>query len=195
MGALEPVTYKEPEELYDEYLALSPRDKKRLMLIAKKYSAFTKNLEPEDLIQEALMKVFEEKRSCKSDLDVFTFLAGAMRSLANNQMEMRARRRDANMLEVQYAKYDLLTELRSDPNLLNAEETIIDEEMERKFQNFLLEACNGCEQTQLVLLGGFDGLRGAALCEAAGVSKQELATIHRRIGRMMERFKRERRVS
>lgn len=195
MGAHEPVTYKEPEELYDEYFALSPRDKKRLTLVAKKYAAFTKDLEPEDLIQEALMKVFEEKRSCKSDLEVFTFLAGSMRSLANNQREMRARRRDANMLEVQHAKYDLLTEHRSNPDHLNGEETIIDEETERAFHDFLLEACNGCEKTQLVLLGGFDGLRGTDLCETAGVSKQELATIHRRIGRMMDRFKRERSVS
>lgn len=195
MGAHEPVTYKEPEELYDEYLALSPRDKMRLMLVAKKYAAFTKDLEPEDLIQEALMKVFEEKRSCKLDLGVFTFLASAMRSLASNQTEMRARRREANMLEITHARYDLLTQRNSDPDHLSAEETIIDEEMERAFQDFLLEACNDCEKTQLVLLGGFDGLRGAGLCEAAGVSKQELATIHRRIGRMMDRFKRERSVS
>ena len=141
------------------------------------------------------MKVFEEKRSCKSDLDILTFLAGAMRSLANNRLKMRARRSEANMLELTHEKYDLLTQRNSHPDQLNAEEAIIDEEMEHEFQDFLLDACNGCEKTQLVLLCGFDGLRGQALCEAAEVTKQELATIHRRIGRMMDRIKKERRVS
>lgn len=195
MGALEPVKYKEPEELYDEYVSLSPHDKKRLVLIARKYASIAKDMEPEDLLQESMVKIFEQKRSCRADLNVFTFLAGAMRSLASNRVEWRKRREEAKLLEVRHANFDLLTEHNSDPDQLNAEEEIIDEETEREFQDFLLSECKGCEKTQLVLLGGFDGLRGEELCKAAEVSKQELATIHKRIGRMMDRFKKERSVS
>ena len=199
MGAIEPAHIKEPLELHKELEALSPVDKQRLRMIAKKYAAVAGDMEPEDLLQEAMLKVFEvdpqNRRNCRSDLDALTFMASTMRSLASSRVEWRKRREEAAALETTHADYNLLTAMKADPNQKSPEQALLSSENEEAFQAFLLDECKGCEKTQLVLLGGFDGLRGKALCDAAGVTKSELATIHKRINRMLDRYQNERSVS
>lgn len=199
MSVIEPAEYKEPEELHEELEALAPVDKHRLRMIAKKYAGASGDMEPEDLLQEAMLKIFEDdpqkRRHCSRDLDLLTFMAGTMRSLASNRRERRKRREEAKMLETTHAGYDLLSVKYVEPDQKSPEEVLLQSEREEAFQSFLLDECNGCEETQLVLLGGFDGLRGEALCEAAGVTKNRLATIHKRINRMMDRYQNERSVS
>lgn len=194
MGAIEPTKIKEPQELHLELEALSPVNKQRLRLIARKYAAVAGDMDPEDLLQEAMMKVFEDGRHCRSDLNALTFMASTMRSLASSRVEWRKRREEALALETTHASYDLLTATRAGPEQKSPEEMLLTTESEEAFQAFLMEECNGCEKTQLVLLGGFDGLRGQALCDAAGVTKSELATIHKRINRMLDRYQNERSV-
>ncbi len=199
MGVIEPVDSKETAGLRDELGALSDIDKHRLLKIARTYAAVARDLEPEDLLQEAMMKSLEEnpheRRRCPKDLNLITFLAGVMRSLASNRVEWRKRRKEAEAAEVLHANYSLLAAITADEASRTPEESILHAEHEAAFHAFLEEQCKGCEKTHLVLLGGFDGLRGQDLCDFAGVTKMELATIHRRIARMMNRFKKERSLS
>lgn len=196
MGAVEPIDVKETEELRDELGALSDTDKHRLRMIAKKYAAVAGDIEPEDLLHEVMMKALEDnqkdRRRCPRGVELLTFLGNAMKSLADNRVQWRERRKEALALETTHADYDLLTESRSDPETKNPEEEIIHAEHEAAFQDFIIEQCQGCEKTQLVLLGGFEGLRGQKLCEFADVNKKELATILRRISRMMDRYRKQR---
>ena len=196
MGVIKPVDIKETEELRDELGALCLTDKARLLKIAKKWAEVSGDIEPEDLLHEAMMKAIEEnpryRRRCPKGVELVTFLANAMRSLADNRIEWRKRRKDALAAEVSHPEYDLLIALTADETTRTGEQELLHAEHEAAFHAFLEEQCKGCERTHLVLLGGFDGLRGQELCDFAGVTKEELATIHRRIARMMDRFKKER---
>ena len=189
MSAAEPRKTKEPEELLDELGALSDVDKHRLRMIARKYASVAGDMDEDDLLQEVMMKIHEEKRRCPADVDTLTFVAGAIRSLASNRTEWRKRREESRALEVTIEKFDLFAAATPDPNGKSPEEIMIDEERDEAFQAFLCEQCNGCEKTEMVLLGSLDGIRGDDLCKLAGVTKKELATIRKRISRMMDRFK------
>lgn len=189
MSVAEPKQTREPQELLDEYAALSDIDKQRLRMIARKYAAAAGDMDEDDLLQEVLMKIHEDKRHCPTDVDILVFLKNAIRSLANNRTEWRRRREEAQALEVNITDFDLFTAATADKNAATPEDILIGAERDEAFQEFLSEQCKGCEKTELVLLGSFDGMRGQALCELAGVSKKELATILKRISRMMDRFK------
>lgn len=196
MGAIEPVDIKETEELRDELGALCIPDKVRLKKISKIWADVAGDIEPEDLLHEAMMKTIEDnprsRRRCPTGVELVKFLSGVMRSLANNRVEWRKRRKEALAAEIQHPEYDLLTAATADETYRTPEEELLHAEHEQAFHAFLEEQCKGCGKTHLVLLGGFDGLRGQDLCDFAGVTKKELATIHRRIARMMDRFKKER---
>ncbi len=196
MGAIKPVDIKETEELRDELGALYITDKARLMKIAKKWASVAGDIEPEDLLHEAMMKAIEDnphyRRRCPKGVALVTFLANSMRSLADNRIEWRKRRKAALAAETDHASYDLLTAATADETTRNGEQELLHTEHEAAFHAFLEEQCKGSEKTHLVLRGGFDGLRGQDLCDFASVTKKELATIHRRIARMMDRFEKER---
>ncbi len=121
-------------------------------------------MEPEDLLQEAMLKVFEvdpqNRRNCRSDLDALTFMASTMRSLASSRVEWRKRREEAAALETTHADYNLLTAMKADPNQKSPEQALLSSENEEAFQAFLLDECKGCEKTQLVLLGALTACGG-----------------------------------
>lgn len=199
MSVAEPKQRKEPQELLDELDALSDVDKQKLRMIARKYAAVAGDMDADDLLQEAIMKVHEtdekHRRTCPADVGALVFMKNVMRSLASNRTEWRKRRQEAHALEVTSTKYDLFAANVEDPNIASPEDILIGAERDAAFQEFLGEQCNECEKTEFVLLGSMDGLRGQELCDLAGVTKKELATIHKRISRMMDRFEKQRRDS
>lgn len=195
MSVAEPKQTREPQELLDELATLSDVEKHKLRRIAHIYAAVAGDMDADDLLQEALMKICEDKRHCPVDVDVLVFMKGIIRSLANSRTEWRKRREEAQALEVTSPDYDLFTAATADPNAATPEEILSNAERDEAFQKFLSEQCNGCEKMELVLLGMFEGMRGQALCDLANISKKELATILKRISRMMDRFKNQRRDS
>lgn len=195
LSVAEPKTKREPQELLDALGALGDVDKHRIRMGARKYAAVAGDMDEDDLLQETLMKIHEEKRCCPTDVDPLVFVAGVIRSLASSRTEWRKRREERRALEVTSPDYDLFATSTPDPNAKTPEEILVGEERDEAFQAFLSEQCNGCEKTELVLLGKFDGMRGKELCELAGVTEKELATILKRIARMMDRFEDQRRIS
>lgn len=166
---------------------LSLADKARLMKVANIYSGAARML-PDDLLQESFSKALEEKRKCPADLNVVVFLCGTIKSLASNEVERRKRRLKAEALETTTEHYDLLTSAAPDPTI-SVEESIIEQEAEKVFYDRLSEEFENDEEGYLVLLGMFEGLRGGKLCEAAGVTATELATIRKRIKRKLSQLK------
>lgn len=63
----------------------------RLRKIARYYS-FGGMIESDDLLQEALRRTIEGGRACPGDVPPITFLAGVMRSIADDERD-RVRRR------------------------------------------------------------------------------------------------------
>lgn len=64
---------------------LTPADWARLKLVARKYAG-GRPIEPDDLLQEALVRSFDS-RVCPAHVDVVRFLAEVMRSIAHGEAE------------------------------------------------------------------------------------------------------------
>jgi len=186
LGAIVPSTMRDCQDVAQELASLSVADKYRLQQAAKIYAKIGGTIEPHDLLMDAQTKAISGERQCRSDMALVPFLRGVMKSLASNHNEKDKRRREAGHQEVQLPENDLFS--LADIQTPTPEQALVDAERDAAFQAFLLKACNDCRTTLAVLQATFDGLKGSALCEAAGVTQQELPTILRRIKRMMSRF-------
>ncbi len=165
---------------------LSPADRARLLSTAGYYSAKAR-LMPEELLQMALVKAFQGKRLCPSNVAPVTFFRGVMKSLANNEYKKRKRRIEAGFVEITNDNVNLVDNF-TDPSPPPDEALILSSE-ETQFYDSIEEAFINDEKGHMVLLGIFDGLKGRELCDAAGVSKSELVTIHKRIKRKSAKLK------
>jgi DNA-directed RNA polymerase specialized sigma24 family protein len=190
LSAYDPDEKIEPEELIDSLATLSKADKQRLRMLSRVYAGPARMM-PEDLLQDAMAKVIEDKRHCPVGVPIVVFLHGIIKSLASNEVDKRERRKAALAIEETHEDYDLFSASSCCPDAVSPEKALIIKEREIAFHDFLMEQCGNDDKTMLVLLGAFDGLKGADLCQEAGVSKQELATINKRIWRMMAKFKKE----
>ena len=191
LNNIKSIGFKESQEISNELHTAYSTDLIRLRMIAKRWAKVAKTITHEDLLHEAMLKAIEGSRRCPKDLDVVTFLAGIMRSLASNYVKRSNRRKKAlgnEVLLYENDDYDHLIATTTDDTVRSGEDELLHAEHEKEFRAFLEEQCKGCEKTLRVLRGGFDGLKGQDLCDFADVTKNELATIHRRIKRTMDRF-------
>ncbi|UYN96074.1 MAG: hypothetical protein KIT25_03775 [Enhydrobacter sp.] len=80
------------DEIADAIRGLTPAQWARLRKVAAKL-AYGRPVEPEDLLQMAFTSALEEDgRTCPADVDVVRFLAEAMRSIVDGEID-KARRR------------------------------------------------------------------------------------------------------
>jgi RNA polymerase sigma factor (sigma-70 family) len=184
MSAADAARKRSAEDCKDEIEEVSRHQGDRLLLIAR-YFAARARLSPEDLLQEALTRVLCGDRQRPPDVDIVAFLGGVMKSIASSEVRKRARREDAGYAETP-TDLGLFADTVSDGRA-GVEETICREEHDAAFHAWLYEQFDD-EETQLVLLGVFEGLSGEELCVQTGVSKSQLATIRRRIRRKISEF-------
>jgi DNA-directed RNA polymerase specialized sigma24 family protein len=78
------------DEIADAIRSFTPAQWARLRLVAKKY-AWRCKLDPEDLLQEAFRRAWEERdgRKCPVHVDVVKFLAEAMRSIERRSRKVK----------------------------------------------------------------------------------------------------------
>jgi len=142
------------DEVADAIRALTPAQSIRLRKIAARL-AFGKPVEPDDLLQKAFVSAIEEDgRKCPKDVDIVRFLAEAMRSIADGEVDKASRR----VLLVQVPKVggDHETEEREvefADEQPNAEQRYIDHERAVEMQNALL-ALFADDQTACELVEG-----------------------------------------
>lgn len=80
------------DEVKEAIRALTPAQWARLRRVAA-YFAFGRPVEPDDLLQMALASALDEDgRTCPANVDIVRFLAEAMRSIADGEVDKASRR-------------------------------------------------------------------------------------------------------
>jgi DNA-directed RNA polymerase specialized sigma24 family protein len=86
-----PETDASSEDVLAELRALSESDKTRLLVLARhlwhKFRLQSRFTEPDDLLQEAVVRIYEERRNPPPGVSFARFLWGAMMSVASNGLE------------------------------------------------------------------------------------------------------------
>lgn len=91
----QPAVNKPANEIKDLLRALTDAEWMKLRLIARchcNWRGLGRWTEPDDLLQEALLRTLDGSRNCPSDITVIKFLDGVMRSLADGEWEKHSRR-------------------------------------------------------------------------------------------------------
>ena len=177
------------EDPADVLSSLSSPQQKRLMLAAK-YFCGRARMEAADLLQEAMLRVLTGERKLKPGLDRVTFLCGIMKSISSGEVQKRKVRTKVGFSE-QPMDLGLFSDMtpNGDPT---PESALIEQqttqECDEAFHCWLETEFHEDEETLIVLYALFEGLKGAELCEATGITKSKLATIRRRIARKLSEF-------
>lgn len=126
--------------------------------------------EPEDLLQEALLKAVAGERRCPRGVDVVVFVKNTIRSLADNARKRHQR------------QGRLLDELKATAVVAEEDPQPTRELVRRAHDLFLNDPL-----AARVIRGKSQGLRGKALRDFARIDGRELGTVQRRIRRRLER--------
>ena len=171
-------------EIRDSVDSLTKPDLARLDLAAQGFSSLC-SLDPEDLLQEALTRALEGRRTCKRGTPFVPFICGVMKSLASEEIEARKDgRRPVTVLR------------NAEPILPDApaltptpEQSAISAIDDRPVLAAIVAGAEGDEQLQFLIEGIDDQMRGAKLQELLEVDAKGLATVYKRLSRLLTRSK------
>jgi DNA-directed RNA polymerase specialized sigma24 family protein len=171
-------------EIRDSVDSLTKPDLARLDLAAQGFSSLC-GLDAEDLLQEALTRALEGRRTCKHGTPFVPFICGVMKSLASEEIEARKDgRRPVAVLR------------NGEPTLPDApaltptpEQSAISAIDDRPVLTAIAAGAEGDEQLQILIEGIYDQMRGAKLQELLGVDAKGLATVYKRLSRLLTRSK------
>lgn len=155
------------EELEDAISSFSNADWLRLRSAAHLYSIYP--VEPDELVQEALCRALAGTRMCPKGVSVVRFVAEAIRSIANGELQKVENQRDeVSVHDETIENVDSITPQEPRPN---AEERMIANEQARGTENRLLELFDDDDEAQLIILGMLTGTEGAELREITGLDE------------------------
>lgn len=166
-------------------------DQKRWILAAKRLlKGFP--VEPEELLRETILRVLEGKRKLSRKVPIDVNVYGSMRSIVSSWHKQRKRKPEMRL-------EDLISSDNEDQDPLevmlipdDARASSPEEELAYKQEmEALLELFNDRPDAQMVLMGRAEGLKGAALAEAAGLDTGALASALRLISRRLATYRRE----
>ena len=180
IGAVGSRSRNELEQAIDEF---TDADWARLWKAARFYATYP--VEPDQLIQEALLRAISGNRNCPTNVDVPKFLAEAMRSIANGgRSKVENRRVEVSLNDETRKDLEAITPKTPD---LTPEERIISDEQCHNIETGILKLFEDDEAAQLLVLGMMDGVEGTELRELTDLdetsfnSKRRL--VRRRIGK------------
>ena len=165
---------RSPGELRLAIADLTPADHARLVKVAH-VLAHGLPEEPEDLIQEAIVRTISGTRKCPRRMAIPAFLYGVMRSLAS------AARKRGDALRFVPFEDDAMGPPATGPGAGNRV---------RDMRRRLLALFDDGSAERRVIELQLEGLRGAPLRKSMGYSRKQLATVRRRIRRRVERVRR-----
>jgi DNA-directed RNA polymerase specialized sigma24 family protein len=140
-------------------------------------------LDAEDLLQETFTRALNGSRTCPVQVEVVTFLAEAMQSIASDAAKARARHPERRAIA-------LLTDegLAVDPPdcRSNAEEALESDGEVRRIKQAIVGLFADDPVAQVMVEGIMEGMEGEELREVAGLSKTGFASKRRLIRRRIE---------
>lgn len=164
--------------------ALSQVDLIRLRHVAL-YFANRGGGEADDLLQEALARVLEGRRSCPREVSIVQFVGGIVRSLTSEANEtLRKGLGPVPMAAgvAEHAEHDGPSPEREVASLID------DGAVLTKVQAMIA----GDDELELLVEGICDGMKGRELEELLGIDSKRLAAVQRRLRRTLAELKAER---
>lgn len=174
--------YLSSDEIIAALDALSPDDKLKLEAIEAIRRRGT-GLQRKELMHEAMCRALLGERNCPRSVPFMAFMAQTMRSIASHERE---RRRRLHSLEEGERAVDPARGVSADA-LPATPEDILMAKQEAAAVQAIYSCFDDDSEAQLVLMGLEDGLRGAALREAAGLDQGQLDYAIRRIRTRMRK--------
>lgn len=167
------------EELEEAISAFSNAELLRLRSAAQLYAVYP--VEPEELVQEALLRAIAGTRKCPRNVSVARFVAEAIRSIAHDELQKVENRRDeVSIHDDTIGNADAVNPREPGPT---AEERMISDEQVRGTENRLLELFDGDDEAQLILLGMLTETEGAELREITGLDQTRFNSKRRYVRR------------
>lgn len=171
-------------EIRDSLDSLTKADLARLDLAARGFSSLC-GLDADDLLHEALSRALEGRRTCKRGTPIIPFICGVMESLASQEIEARkSGNRPVTLLRNGEPVLPDAPALTPTP-----EQSAISAIDDRPVLAAIAAGAEGDEQLQLLIEGIYDGMRGVNLQELLGVDAKGLATLYKRLSRLLNRSK------
>lgn len=183
-------TIEEFQAWQAEHLA-SRADQKRWFVAAKRLLG-TLNIEPGDLLGEAILRIHIGKRQLNKSVTIEANLDWVMHSIASSWHKRRKRKPEVSLedlLATDEASGDVLEVL-----LISDDDRAPSPEEEQAYKQELdaLQAVfTDRPDAQMVILGRAEGLKGAELADFADLNASQLATVQRLISRRLAGYRRD----
>jgi DNA-directed RNA polymerase specialized sigma24 family protein len=165
--------------------ALSRVEFRNLNRVAKLFAARGNLASPDELINEAYIRISKDKRRWPRGQEFLSFLGGTVRSLATDKMFARDAKKGRSLKQPLLAVSD-----EERPNVADNKDP--DEAWNKQLQEEIITALEAHfqddEEMQLFMMGLFDGLRGKPLEEFVGVDTKRLEALRTRYNRQVAKI-------
>lgn len=141
-------------------------------------------LDPDDLLQGALVNVLEGRRRCPPELDVIRLITGTMRSLASSKIKSLKRMPDVHVLSS--GNGEDKPGLDPEDERPNAEQEIVSFEETAAIRAAIMSLFDGDEMAQIIIKGDMEGVDAKELYDLTGLDKTAYASKRRLIRRRIE---------
>lgn len=141
-------------------------------------------LDPDDLLQNALINVLEGHRRCPPELDVIRLITGTMRSLASSEIKSLKRMSDVHVLSS--GNGEDKHGLDPEDERPNAEQKIVSFEETAAIRTSIMSLFDGDEMAQIIIKGDMEGMDAKELYGLTGLDKTAYASKRRLIRRRIE---------
>jgi DNA-directed RNA polymerase specialized sigma24 family protein len=170
--------FKTKDEFAQALLRLTPAEKARLRH-ASVHVAQVADVDAEDLLQEAITRALAGKRRWPDHVDIVTFLAMVMKSLASAGQRSAARRPERDPDDE--GDPDIYEDKNPEGLGQRADEILISEERRRA----ILAMFDGDDEAQLIVEGMLGGMEGEELRKFVDLNPTQYASKRRKIRRTL----------
>ena len=183
MSAMNSVALRTPDEIACAIQDLSDADWTRLRKVAAVY-ARNRPVEPDDLLQEAFHRALDGRRNCPVQVDPVKFLAEAMRSITDGELQKSEAR--PRLVPIANCGGDETAVDPPDP-ALDPEQRAGSAEEAAAMKACLLSLFEDDEITQLILEGMMEGIEGEELRELTDLDNTAYQSKRRLIRRRIDK--------
>lgn len=182
MNTVSPAAFRSRDEIKKAIKAFTDANWVRLEQTAKSCAIYP--VEPDQLKQEALVRALSGDRKCPSNVDVVRFLAEAIRSISDGELnKVENRRNEVSVHDDMIENLDAITPKEPGPT---AEERMISNEQCQQIERKILELSDDDETAQLLIMGIMIGLEGAELREQTELDQTSFNSKRRLIRRRID---------
>ena len=184
-SAGEVIKVRSPNEVAEAIRAFTPVQWLRLRKVSEKYAPIAR-MKPDDLVQEAFVRALDENgRKCPAHIDVVKFLAEAMRSIADGELE----KLENTVVHIAVAPHDDdADEAQSVPDRADtAEQQLMRHEEAALIRRDVLALFDDDPQAHDIVEGVMEGMTADELRELTGLDKTGYDSKRRLIRRRIDK--------